>query len=44
MFVSCADDFNIFGEKLRQPKCNVGFLSGLKVSKFINAFNYDDNL
>jgi hypothetical protein len=38
------DDFDIFGEKFRQPERNVGLLGGISIQKLVNALDDNDNL
>lgn len=41
-FRSCDNNLDIFGEYLREPKCNVGFFPCFAVNELINSFN-DNN-
>lgn len=37
------DDFHIFWENLRKPKCNISLFAWLRVCKFIYSLDYYDN-
>ena len=37
------DDFDVFWEKLGQPKCNVTLLSITSILKTVNSFEHEDN-